>query len=1010
MGENWPSKTSSSLSHHSTSAESKRTFIQSSRKSQRLSDERLLAAEFKERDLDHLDHRRSQLHASKIHHIREGFFETDHETDSRSHGFSHAVSLTEVSLGEADALLTFKDGIGNYSEGALDDWTPGKKSEYCSWTRVTCNRKLHVTALNLSSLDLTGSLGPSLCNLPYLEELHLDKNFLQSEIPPELGRLSRLRILNLEENLLHGGIPKELGNLTSLQVLNLGSQGWSFNGTIPEELGQLSELRFLNLGVVYGVLRGIIPKSLGNCTKLWYLDFYGNGYLTGVIPQELGKLKNLEYLSFDSSNLTGGVPDQLGNLTRCKYLSFRNSGLQGHLPVGLVNLSRLVFLDVASNFFTGNLIHVSSTSWSELLSLEAGGNLFSGTFPELLLSCRNLVTLYLDNNNFSGNLPADLGRLSSAKSIYIARNMLGGELPKSLSNISLLTSLDLSDNNLTGPLNALKNSTLLEYLRLGSLLWIKNSFTGHLTDEMVRSWPKMEDLDLSYNSLIGKLPRALGNLTQLYYLVLAGNKFHGGIPEEFGDLQKLILLYLNDNELTEKIPARLANLQDVTYFDLGNNNLTGSIPQQLGNLTHISILSLHTNNLIGEIPSEFGKFQTLSKLYLFNNNLTGSIPVTLNNCSFLWTIRLSSNSLTGHLTHLNLSIYLDVLSLRGNQFSGLFPTTSWNCSYLQLLDLSKNYFSGVLPNFDVLNLQVDGVNSRLLRVLSLASNNFSGSIPSSIWKLPALQVLDLSSNAFTGELPHDLSGLLTYKLPVEGKIDAFPQKLEIHTHYTNLNDLIFFETISLRKGQNALDYTYLLRTLVLFDVSGNHLSGELPKELGTLFGLTNLYMAGNNFEGSIPTHLGEISNLLELDLSRNQLSGPIPMSLSRLRLSYLNLSLNQLSGPIPIADSFDTRFSESFLPGNPKLCGDSINKPCDSSVFVCSGDFDPGPVTERLDSWSLYFHGASMTAFTIGASIGFTTVIGLITLIPAFRNRFLFPQDGKMDHVQPDYYLFHRPS
>ncbi|BFI15395.1 hypothetical protein MPTK1_5g12125 [Marchantia polymorpha subsp. ruderalis] len=109
----------------------------------------------------------------------------DHGTDSRSHGFSHAVSLLEVGFGEADAVLAFKDGIGNYPAGALDDWNSGKRSENCSWARVTCNLKLHVSALHLSLLYLIGSLGPSLCNLPYLEDLHLDQNFQQSEIPPD---------------------------------------------------------------------------------------------------------------------------------------------------------------------------------------------------------------------------------------------------------------------------------------------------------------------------------------------------------------------------------------------------------------------------------------------------------------------------------------------------------------------------------------------------------------------------------------------------------------------------------------------------------------------------------------------------------------------------------------------------------------------------------------------------------------------------------------------------------
>ncbi|KAG6550862.1 hypothetical protein Mapa_007476 [Marchantia paleacea] len=1032
---NWPPNAASSLLYQLTSTESERNSNPSSCNGQCISYERLHAPQFKGTDLDHPDSRGLQLHASQLHHIQErNFHDPDHETDSRSHGLSHAVSLLEASFGEADALLEFKDGVGNFSEGALDDWTTGKRSDYCSWTRVTCNGELHVTALNLSSLHMNGSLGPSLSNLSYLEELHLDQNYLKSEIPPELGRLSRLRILNLEDNLLYGNIPKELGNLTSLQELNLGSEGWWFNGTIPEELGQLSELEFLNLGAVNNAnlkdiyhktdqnkLRGTVPRSLGNCTKLWYLDFYGNDHLTSAIPEELGKLSNLQYLSFEQNNFTGTVPHQLGNLTQLYFLHFGNNALQGPLPVGLANMSRLFMLNVGTNFFTGNFVNVRSTSWSALTYLFADGNLFTGKFPELIFSASNLVRLYINNNNFTGKLPADLGRLSSAMSIVIRNNMFEGELPESLTNISLLTRLDLSNNKFSGPLDPLRNLTVVKNLNLGtsseskSSTWeslrgrpkdlVQNSFTGSLTDEMVRQWPNLQYLYLDHNALIGKIPRALGNLTQLLHLLLNENKFDGDIPEELGDLQNLQLLWLQDNELTGKIPASLANLRDVTEINLGHNSLTGSIPQQFSNLTKIRFLRLHMNNLTGEIPPGLGKLQNLEYLILYNNTLNGSIPVTLSNCSALQNIRLSYNSMTGQLTHINFTQFasLNSFSVNGNKFSGRFPVTVWNCANLQLLDLSRNHFLGVLPNFDVLNPQLheaasQGLNLSSLRVLSLASNYFSGFIPSSFWKLPALQVLDLSSNAFTGRLPRDLSGLVTYKLPTD----------EIqHQAANQISKGNLFEQISLRKADNYLEYTYVLEALTSLDVSRNQLTGELPAELGTLLGLRYLFMANNRFEGSIPDELGDIPDLSDLDLSVNQLSGPIPVSLSRLRLSYLNLSLNQLCGPIPVADSFETRLSESFLPGNPKLCGDYINKTCPSSGVSCGGDLDHRPVTELVESLSLYSDGVFMTAFAVGAPVGFVTVIGLITTIPALRDRLLH---GTMHYAPFEYGLYREPS
>ena len=94
-----------------------------------------------------------------------------------------------------------------------------------------------------------------------------------------------------------------------------------------------------------------------------------------------------------------------------------------------------------------------------------------------------------------------------------------------------------------------------------------------------------------------------------------------------------------------------------------------------------------------------------------------------------------------------------------------------------------------------------------------------------------------------------------------------------------------------------------LTSLEFVDLSGNQLSGPIPEEL--FKGLTSLQtvnLSGNQLSGSIPDQLFEgLTSLWEVDLSGNQLSGPIPEelfeSLTSLELVYF--SGNQLSGPIP---------------------------------------------------------------------------------------------------------------
>ena len=88
----------------------------------------------------------------------------------------------------------------------------------------------------------------------------------------------------------------------------------------------------------------------------------------------------------------------------------------------------------------------------------------------------------------------------------------------------------------------------------------------------------------------------------------------------------------------------------------------------------------------------------------------------------------------------------------------------------------------------------------------------------------------------------------------------------------------------------------VIRLVLLF----NGLNGEVPKELGNLSNLTQLWLYNNQLRGQIPSELGNLSNLTILKLDRNQISGEIPKELANLsNLAELRLHFNQLRGPIP---------------------------------------------------------------------------------------------------------------
>ena len=78
------------------------------------------------------------------------------------------------------------------------------------------------------------------------------------------------------------------------------------------------------------------------------------------------------------------------------------------------------------------------------------------------------------------------------------------------------------------------------------------------------------------------------------------------------------------------------------------------------------------------------------------------------------------------------------------------------------------------------------------------------------------------------------------------------------------------------------------------------ITGSIPPEIGNLTNLTHLILHIMGLTGNIPSELGNLSNLQELWLYSNQLTGSIPPELGNLiNLKKLWLAYNQLSGSIP---------------------------------------------------------------------------------------------------------------
>nr|CAD1819966.1 unnamed protein product [Ananas comosus var. bracteatus] len=137
--------------------------------------------------------------------------------------------------------------------------------------------------------------------------------------------------------------------------------------------------------------------------------------------------------------------------------------------------------------------------------------------------------------------------------------------------------------------------------------------------------PRLQNLDLSRNSLAGPIPRDLRSCRQLQRLLLQQNGFSGEIPAGiWPETVNLVQLDLSSNQLNGSIPRDLGELDSLGgTLNLSHNRFSGKVPEALGNLPSTVTLDLRYNNLSGEIPQEGSLANQGPTAYLGNPLLCG---------------------------------------------------------------------------------------------------------------------------------------------------------------------------------------------------------------------------------------------------------------------------------------------------------------------------------------------------------------------------------------------------
>jgi Leucine-rich repeat (LRR) protein len=840
---------------------------------------------------------------------------------------------------------------------------------------LTNCRKL--TSIDIHNNLFSGPLPEDIGNLQSLIDLSLSLNELNGTIPESLYTMHSMQYLFLETNLFTGNISANISSLRSLFNINLSAN--RFRGTIPNSFEELNYLTYIYLGRNF--LTGTIPPRMSSNLYVLELDLHGN-FLSGSVPRNLTTTYPfLQTLSLANNNLNGSIPGEIfsegftlsqldlsvnfltgtiptvySNPIGLRFIYLQSNFLHGPIPSNINELTYVTRLDLSDNFFTGTL----PESYLELplLSVDVHNNLFNGTIPKNITKLEKIFRLDLSYNNFTGTIPSDIGIFTDLQDFILNGNHFFGTFPTSFQNLTKINVIYMEDNLFSQqiPSDFFVPLAELKYFRIAS-----NAFTKGLP---------------SYISPTARLWQVFD---------VANNYFTSTIPINICEQQFMKTLILNGNSFSKSIPSALFLLGGLIELDLSNNFFTGTISSDFKNATILQNLSLGTNFLRSTFPNVFDRIKLLSELYLNNNFFTGTIPDTIFNLLELEILYLSGNGFTGSIPPSITGLRkISTVNMSSNGLSGTVNNLFNGLNHLEILILSNNQFEGHLDNL------VNNTLQKVLNTIDISNNQMSGTIPKELFLNSSNHLLSFAAvkNCITGTIPQEVcSATELTALALDG----------LHTSARCVTQILPFSKSQSYLIPESLKGTipsclYQMQYLEVLHVSGNGITGSLPKHVELSTSLSDLSLSHNILKGSIPKSFQE-NIWYNFDLSFNKFSGIISENISnflQMSNSSLTLEINRLSGGIP--SQLMEAPTISILKGNIFECSNHLNPDAslpgndpDAHSYTCGSD----DVNISLSVW----FGVILITFLIPL-LSYSFIIQIrhsyfLQIIQEYRDRFL---------------------